>query len=91
MFGLKKLVATVVALGALAVPSLALADNHGPSDAGRGDHASIQHKDSRERRPDWRRDHERGDRHDRGEHWRGDRDGRGGRGGHGGHGGHCRR
>ncbi len=91
MFGFKKIVATLVALGALAVPSLALADNHTPGAARPGEHTSVQHRDSRDRRGDWRRDHDGRDRHDRdGRGWRDGRGGRGGREGRGGHGGHCR-
>ncbi len=73
MFGLKNVVATVVALAALAVPSLALADNPSPRDRRVDDHASIQHRESREHRGDWRRDrHDRHERHDRYEHGRRD-------------------
>ena len=72
MFGLKKLVATIVGIGALSVPSLALANDHAPRDR-----AAIQHRHEWERRPDWRRDHyDWRYRHDRWEHERG---------GHGGH------
>ena len=68
MFAFKKVVATVVALAALSVPSLALASDRAPRDARSDDHASIQHRHDRDRdrdgRRDWRDRHDRDDRRD---------------------------
>ena len=67
MFAFKKVVATVVALAALSVPSLALASDRAPRDARSDDHASIQHRHDRDRdgRRDWRERHDRRDWRDR--------------------------